>query len=54
MGLAESAKKYIDENRNVKCRICGKDVYTYQDIECTKRGRKYVIVHKECVVKKNK
>ena len=54
MGLVNSAKKYIDENRNVYCKICGGRVYSYDDFICTKRGSKYNFVHKECVVKKNK
>ena len=53
MGLAESAKKYIENNRNVTCKICGERIYSYSDFECSKRGRKFVFVHKECVVKKN-
>ena len=52
MELVDSAKKYIDKNRNIKCRICGTDVYTYKDIECTKRGGKYIFIHKECIGKR--
>ena len=38
--LIKSAKRYIDENRAVKCCICGKDVYSYQPFECAKKGKK--------------
>ena len=52
MELAESAKKYIDENRNVYCKICGERVYPYDKFECTKRGHKFVFVHKDCIEKR--
>ena len=54
MGLVNSAKKYIEDNHNVTCKICGERIYSYSGFECSKRGRKFVFVHKECVVKKNK
>lgn len=52
MELVDSAKRYMDKNRNIKCRICGKDVYTHHNFECTKRGGKYIFVHKECIEKR--
>ena len=53
MGFRETAKKYIEKHGQVKCCSCGKDLYYYDDFECSKRGKKYVFVHKDCVVKKN-
>ena len=50
--LMKSAKRYMDKNSKIKCRICGKDVYTYHDFECTKRGGKYIFIHKECIEKR--
>lgn len=50
--LMRAAKKYMDKNSKNKCRICGKDVYAHNDFECTKRGGKYIFVHKECIEKR--
>ena len=49
MDFEKTAKKYIEKQGQVKCCACGKDLYSYDDFECTKRGRKYLFIHKDCL-----
>ena len=49
MEYDELAKKYMENFKCVNCYVCGKDLYYYDDFECSKRGKKYVFIHKDCL-----
>lgn len=49
MGFRETAKKYIETQGQVKCCACGKGLYYYDDFECSKSGKNYVFIHKDCL-----
>ena len=49
MEFRETAKKYIKKQGKIKCCACGKDLYSYDDFECSKSGKNYVFIHKKCL-----
>lgn len=49
MDFKSTAKKYIKKQGHVNCRACGKDLYYYDDFECSKSGKNYVFIHKDCL-----
>ena len=49
MEFRETAKKYIKKRGCVNCVKCGKDLYYYDDFECSKSGKNYVFIHKDCL-----
>ena len=49
MDFKKAAKKYIEKQGQVECCACGKDLYSYDDFECSKKGRKYIFIHKKCL-----
>lgn len=49
MDFKSTAKKYIEKQGHVNCRACGKDLYYYDDFECSKSGKNYVFIHKDCL-----
>ena len=49
MDFKKSAKKYFENKGYVKCCACGKELYSYDDFECTKHKKVCTFIHKKCL-----